>query len=384
MKKQLSVFLLSFGLLIPAFSQKKDVSLEEKLIQHFQKVNWTETMVSKDSLFTVHSEEKFNVSLSDALIEFNTAHVVIRNPYFADKYENAIKEREYVKNFPKSYSVIYEDRLVSLFENGRFACYTLDELERDVQLENELNTKKFTYHWIIDGQLTGLSGGSVFVRKDGKWSKFKEKFPLKDKPIIFEDKHFIVFGDCLGEWGGTVYFFEKASAKTFFTESTCANSVIKDAEGYHVLAHLGHGSGFSDIKIIPDPRKLSLVKTGQIGKSVNGQALGYVDKSNAFRQELDVIGLQIFSSFRYQGRELYIVHLAELTFIAEIKDGEIQIAHPLFLNELYTNDPITKKYGEYVLVNLDLYTTGLNREIAVLIIHGNQISKLDWNEDHNR
>ena len=384
MMKKLLYILLIFGLSNSGYAQSEQLKFEKKLVEHFQKQTWEDVVVTRDSLYSSPFKEKFNVSVSDNYIEFDTTHLVIKNPYFSDKYDDAEEEKDYVKNFPKSFSVIYEHSLVTLFENGKFTCFKLENFERNTELENKLNTKKFKYHWIIDNQLGGLSGNSIFLWNGNKWTKFKENFPLKNQPKLFEDDQFIVYGECFGEWGGTVYFFEKSTSKTFFAESTCANSIIKNSNGYNVLAHLGHGGGSAEIKTIPDPTKLTLAKPNEIGKSVNGEALGYTDKSGAFEKKLDFYGVQIFSSFNYQDKVLYVVHLSELTFIAEIKNNEIEIVNPLFFTDIYTHDPITKKYGKYTLMNLDHYGTGLNREISVLIIEGNKITKLDWNENHSR
>lgn len=383
MINKLLYILLSFGLSISTFAQNKQLNFERTLIDYFQKQTWGKVTVTKDSLYLSPYKDKFKVSVSNNFIEFDTNHIVIKNPYFSVKYENAEEEKNNVKNFPKSFSVIYENSLVSLFENGKFACFNLDNFERNTKLENKLNTRRFNYHWIIDNQLGGLSGNSIFLWNGNEWTKSKNYFPLKNHPKLFEDENFIVFGDCFGEWGGTVYFFEKSTLKTFFTESTCANSVIKNANGYNVLAHLGHGSGSTEVKTIPDPTKLTLAQPNEIGKTFKGQAIGYIDKSNAFKKKIDFYGVQIFSSFIYKDKVLYIVHLSDLTFIAEIKDNEIEIVNPLFFNDLYTHDPITNRYGNFTLMNLDHYGTGLDREISVLIINGNKITKLDWNENHS-
>jgi hypothetical protein len=383
MNKLLYILLIS-GFSISAFAQNKQLNFEKKLIEYFQKKNWDDDVITRDSLYRSPFKEKFNVSVSNSYIEFDTTHIVIRNPYFSDKYEDAEEDKDYVKNFPKSFSVIYENSLISLFENGKFVCFRLDNFGRDTILENKLNIKKFKYHWIINSQLGGLSGSSIYLWNGNKWTKSKDSFPIKSQPKLFEDDKFIVYGDCHGEWGGTVYFFEKSTSKTFFTESTCANSVIKDTNGYNVLAHLGHGGGSAEIKTIADPTKLTIAKPNEIGRIVNGAALGYIDKSNAFKKKLDFCGVQIFSSFNSRGKVLYIVHLSDLTFIAEIKNNEIEIVNPLFFSDLYTHDPITNNYGNYTLMNLDHYGTGLYREVSVLIINGNKITKLDWNENHSR
>ncbi|MDR0982825.1 MAG: hypothetical protein LBM07_06245 [Culturomica sp.] len=385
MMKKLLYISLFLGFSISVSAQKSQLDFEEKIVQHFKNQNWNDFVVTKDSLYKgTFGENNFNVSLSKNPIDFDTIHTVITNPYFSDKYESAEKERDYVKNFPKSFSVIYQNSLVSLFENGKFACFNLDNFNRNTSLENKLNTKKFKHHWVIDNQLGAISGNTIYIWNGNKWIKSKNPFPVTEQPILFEDNDFIVYRDCFGEWGGTVYFYEKSTQKTFFTESTCPNSIIKTQNGYQVLANLGHMFGSSEIKLIPDPSKLTEAKSHQLNKALNGQALGYADKSNAFTKEMELYGVQVFSTFLYQNRKLCIVNLAELTFIAEIKANKIEIVHPLYFNDLYTHAPITKSYGEFTLINLDNYGTGLKREISVLIISGNRIAKLDWNENHSR
>lgn len=384
MKKHLYILLI-FGFSISGCTQNKQLNFEKKILEHFQKQNRNNVVITRDSLFTnSYSENKFNVSISDNLIEFDTTHIVIKNPHFSEKFEDSEEDKDYVKNFPKSYSVIFQNSLISLFENGKLACFKLDNFERNTKLENKLNTKKFKYHWIINNQLSALSGNSIYLWDSEKWVKYKDSFPLKNQPKLFEDSEFIIYGDCHGEWGGTVYFYEKKTSKTFFTESTCTNSVLKSKSGYEVLAHLGHGSGSSEIKIIDDPRKLTLAKDEEINTRIKGEALGYTDKSNAYNKKLDLYGVQIFSSFIYKGKKFYIMNLSELTFIAEIKNNEIEIVNPLFFNDLYTHNPITSQNGDYTLINLDLYGIGLDREVSVIIIKGKKLMKLDWNENHSR
>jgi hypothetical protein len=153
-------------------------------VDYFQKQSWDEITIKSDSLYTSPFEVKFNVSVSKNFIEFDTTHIVIKNPYFAEKYEEAEEDNDYVKNFPKSFSVIYENSLISLFENGKFACFKLDSFERDTIFEDELNTKKFKYHWIIDKQLGALSGNSIYKWNGNKWIKHKDYFPLINQPPL--------------------------------------------------------------------------------------------------------------------------------------------------------------------------------------------------------
>jgi len=154
-KKHLYILLI-LGFSISVCAQNKQLKFEKQLVDYFQKQSWEEIKINRDSLYTSPFKEKFNVSVSENFIEFDTTHIVVKNPYFSEKFEDADENKDYIKNFPKSFSVIYENSLVSLFENGKFACFKLDSFKRNRKLENELNTKKFKYHWIIDLFINGM------------------------------------------------------------------------------------------------------------------------------------------------------------------------------------------------------------------------------------
>lgn len=385
MKKLLYIVSI-FSLSMSIYGQDKNLEnfrsdFEKKILTHFENNRWSTRQISLDTLYKsgIHKSDFF-ISLSDNLISFDTTQIVLKNPYFSQKYDEADDEKEYVKNFPKSFSVLYQNTLISLFENGKFSCFKIDNFERDLKLENLLNTKKFKYHWIINNQLGALSGSTIYLWDGQRWIKSKTPFPLKNEPKLFEDDEFIVYRDCFGEWGGTIYFYEKKTGKTFFTESTCANTVIKNKDAYEVLAELGHEEGSSEIKIIANPRKLSLTKPNQIHKRTkNGAALGYTDKSNAYDTKLDLYKIQIFSSFYYKNQQLYIANISGLSFIADVNDNNIKIVHPLFFNNLHPHDPITTKYGDSILINLNEDSL-VKRETSLLIIKENQILKIDWNK----
>lgn len=373
------LYILTFILLTSSVSgQDKPVSFD-KIVSTF-KNSWRDPFSGEKNdsvnISSLYKTDQFNVSISENPIGFDTCHIVIKNPYYTDDFDDY--DDNYI-NYPVSYSVIYDNRLVSLFRTGKFVCHKLENMERDFDFEKKLNSKMFKYHWIIDDKLAALAGGTIYVWDD-KWTTLKTKFPLEKQPKLFEDNEFIVFGDCHGEWGGTIYFFDKVSGEIYFTESTCANSVSKRDNKYFTLAQLGHGSGSTEIKSVDNPRKLTKAKKGEIGKTKEGGALGYADKSEAFQKALDLYGIQIFSTFNYLGRQLYIVRLNEMTFLSEIIGSEIQIVNPLFEKAFYTHQPVTTMYSDCTLVNLDFYGIALDKEVSVIIIEQNKITKVDWNE----
>ena len=380
MKKHLYI-LLSLVICSQSNAQNFD-----KLVEHFRNNNFVGFEVTpRDSINenSLYKSKDFNVSISKNPINFKVDTLVLKNPYFTDDFDDW--DENYI-NFPKSFSVIYDENLISLFGNGKFLCHNLKDYSRNKQLENGLNSKKFKYHWVIDGKLYAKSKSILFSglhQWDGaKWESAEIKIPVDEQSILLSDDKFIVYRKCSGEFGGTIYFFDRQSKETFFTESTCANTVIKKNGQYQILAHLGHMMGTSEIKVIDDPKKLTKAKSNQL-RTKQG-SLGYQDKSNEYSKELDLFGIQLFSTFEIENRRLFLANFNESTFLAEIDGKEIQIVNPLFNNDKYTHDPITKTYGTYTLINMDHYGTALDREVSVMIIKDNKITLIDWNENHSR
>ena len=98
------------------------------------------------------------LEISDNPIFFEIKEIVLKNPF-----DN---------KFPVSFSVIYQNRLISLFEQGKFVCHTIPSMERDVAFENTINTKKIEYHWIIDGKLVGrIKEKYYFLDTNNEWIK---------------------------------------------------------------------------------------------------------------------------------------------------------------------------------------------------------------------
>ena len=84
---------MNFWFWISACTQKKQINFEKEIITHCQNKNWDDKIISRDSLYKSNFLKfDFNVSLSNNPIEFNTTQIIIKNPYFVEKYEKAEEE----------------------------------------------------------------------------------------------------------------------------------------------------------------------------------------------------------------------------------------------------------------------------------------------------
>ncbi len=315
----------------------------------------------------IYQSKDFSIRLATTSANFSTESIVLENPYSG-------------KSYPLSYSIVYKEHIISLFEPGYFACYRLKDLSRNTDFEAELNLKKFKSHWLIDNELYAVSkGGGWHAYKEEGWKRTK-KLPLPDnsRSNLYSDEEYLVYNNCNGEWGGTIFFYNRETQETFFTEATCANTIIDKESTYTVLASLGHGFGSADSKVIEDPSLLPSLKDFKPQRTV--EAIGYKDTTRHAKEAFSYYGLQVFSMFQMGESLVYMLHWQGKTFLATLKNNEFFIIDPLFNSSLYTHEPITKRYSDGdVLINLDFWGRGREKEISMILIQGNHFRKIDWN-----
>lgn len=276
-------------------------------------------------------------------------------------------------------TVIYKDRLIVSDRGGKLICYSVSTFERDPDFEKTLNTIHFSYHWIIDDKLIALSGNKyVYLDEENKWANDDKAFLLQLQPKLFEDERYLAFGDCHGEWGGTIYFYNKQTQKTYFTEATCANSIVKKDGKYEVLSTLAHLHGTAGVKRIADPDKLTPLGEHRINQTSGGYALGRSDSSNAAADIFDYYDILMYSSFTYEGRTLYLINWNDETFLAEIENKVIKIVNPLFNKELRMASSTTNTYNNTILINFSRYNTRSELEMCCIVIKDGKLVLVEW------
>jgi hypothetical protein len=338
----------------------------DSIIKHFTNRNYSQDTIK---LPLIHQHKEYKIVISDNSIDFDLKETVLKNSIDG--------------KFPISYSVVYQDKLVSLFEPGTFVCNSIPALIRDTEFEGKINTKNFQYHWLLDNKLVGISDSKYYyLNSDNIWLEYTFPVPFKSQPKLYEDSNYISFCNCHGEFGGTVYFYNKITKKVYFTEATCANSILKNNNEYFVLSNLGHMTGSTHLKAITYPDKLPLIDLKNTNKVFHEQPLGYQEDSKIIKIIFSYYDIQVFSSFIYQDRTIYLVNWSGETFLAEIINDTIEIINPLFNKNIYTHNPITINYDNTILINLDLYGIAKEQEVSCILIKDNQLIKLDWNEKH--
>ncbi len=365
--------ILSFIYLNSCDSCKPEKRLEsysvtfDDLIHHLDSVSYLNEQITAPDIY---SNDEFNIRLVTDSSVFRKEKVIIKG------LDNDL--------YPVSYSIIFEQRIISLFSSGRFLCTDINTFQRDHALEKRLNKLTAEGLWLINQKPIIKRGNRYFAfDKRTGWEPFRSYVPKASQKILFEDANFLISADCYGEFGGTLYFHDKNSKELFFTESTCARSVVAEGDSYRILSSLGHHSGFTDSRAMREPRKLTkLSDVDPFNLSVyQKQHLGFLDSTNYGKTEFDFFGIQFFSQFSLNNQKLYLTYWQDATFVSSLSGNTISIEDPLFANKLYTHNPVTRDYGNgLVLINLDLWRKGKDHEVGMLLINNNKLTHIEWSD----
>lgn len=326
------------------------------IIQHFNNTRREVRDTTRYELPTLFKSNYYNLNLADSALHWSKHIRTMQNPYGPEKY-------------PLSYSVLYRGMLISLFSPGSFTCIDVNNWARNLNAEKQLNTRQFQYHWLIDGQLIGLSGERywAFTTQDG-WKLYKTSVPFGKRPKLFEDATYLAYSECKGEFGGTVFFYDKQTRKTHSAQAVCADWVYHTPEGYHVVSNLGHMVGSADERLITNPSLLSSAK----------QANSKAADSSTPKLLFDLFSVQLFGGFLLQNKVVYVTLVGDRTCLATLSGNAFTILDPLFNNRIYTHNPVSTTYSDVTVINLDFYGLGREREVQCLVIKNGHIELVQW------
>ena len=126
---------------------------------------------------------------------------------------------------------------------------------RQPALEKMVNKKSITQLLAQGDSLFLTAGKEMYYLSDS--FQLTEYLPGRIRYVNFyEDSTFRVSECCAGEFGGSVFFLEKATNKMYSYPATCAAQVLLTKSGYFItsnLAHLGYSTGYFSIT---DPRSM--------------------------------------------------------------------------------------------------------------------------------
>ena len=133
---------------------------------------------------------------------------------------------------------------------------------------------------------------------------------------IFKDDNYNVYSICNGEFGGTIFFQNKQTKKSYEAASTCPIVVNKIDKQYYVTNYLGHMLGSASVLKISDPQELensTLNFNAHQGSRFNKGVEILIDSSDFY----------IATSFVYHQKLLNLYSDKQATYIGEIKNKKM-------------------------------------------------------------
>jgi hypothetical protein len=100
---------------------------------------------------------------------------------------------------------------------------------------------------------------TFFIDTDFTIKKYVNQ-PFKYGIPYYVDSTYYVYACSAGEWGGSVFFWNRKTNKTYSYRATTVQQVLKFNDDYIVTNYLAHLSGFSDFLSIKDPAMLYELK----------------------------------------------------------------------------------------------------------------------------
>ena len=149
----------------------------------------------------------------------------------------------------------YQNNIIGWQDNGKLIVIDSNYKRQDA-IEKRLNTLKTYYIATIhDTILVSTEKDVYFIDAKFNLQKYnnKERIFLRS---IYEDSVYYVYSCCAGEFGGSIFFLNKKTNKTYSYFATCATQVLKFKNEYVVCKNLAHLVGHMGFFIVPEPTKL--------------------------------------------------------------------------------------------------------------------------------
>jgi len=206
---------------------------------------------------------------------------------------------------------------------GKFLCleesgnlFYIDPASSKIDTSINKFSKNFYFQQIkivSDTVVANNRDSSYFLDRNAKgWRVYKIKNHLYLGNLIFQDSDYFISGTCSGEWGGTIYFTDKKTLKTYEGGCQCVLDVIKQKGYYNITTSLDHMAGFMSIFNVKEPRKLKRyhppqpiekghpIKLRPVGSNESNSTKGMI-------KIVDTIGSTCDGSFRIKKSIFYIV-----------------------------------------------------------------------------
>lgn len=213
-------------------------------------------------------------------------------------------------------TVLFKKSFYCLMSNGQVFVINSGSDTIDTTYHDNSKSIGLTDVHLVNDTLFGNNRNGTFYLdiKTHSWAAVKSAHGVYPGYLVFEDDKYSVTSTCSGEWGGTIYFHDKKTKKTYEHTCTCTVSVLKQNNEYNVTASLAHMAGFTHIFRISDPTHLKRHsrKSPKARFYSHGKKFIYAgdDESNSKKgstQLVDSVGITALASSIDDSKIYYLV-----------------------------------------------------------------------------
>lgn len=228
--------------------------------------------------------------------------------------------------------------------------------------------------------------------------KYKSK-PFKYGLPDFIDSTYFVYSCSVGEFGGSVFFWNLKTNKTFSFPATAVQQVFKFNNEYVVSSFLAHMSGFSDYLFIKDPTKLYELKDEKQKNfcnwwvevdSIKDRHRTENNMPQGVNYYSDSFTTKTLTTFPYKN-EIYSIYCTDsATILAKFKNHKLTIVDTLLNHRLtfhnakthLTSNSIVTAYQATWAQGGEGNTWTPFQNTGLIFIRGNKISFLNFQTPH--
>lgn len=178
--------------------------------------------------------------------------------------------------------------------------------------------------------------------------------------LVYSDDQFLVYGYCIGEFGGALMFQDQESKDSiYYLQCTCPVMIDKRVDGYYITESLAHSDGYGKVQYFKSPKELVSVHVDSLRTEWKSKKYPDLSEYEIWKQLenqgtilIDTVGLT-FSVFFPSDNENYLIFSDhQKTYLGLLLTDSLQTLDTLldFPTWRY-NDPMNDKVNGYYHYN---------------------------------